>query len=105
MSVLVTVTIPCDTDAFLAVAAERAEEMTAISHEGRDQGAIHHRFAIGDGVVVVFDEWDSAASFQGFFADNAAIGELMQSAGAAGPPPGALYQAVEGADGGLRRRT
>ena len=98
MSVLVTVTIPCDTDAFLAVAAERAEEMTAISHEGRDQGAIHHRFAIGDGVVVVFDEWDSAESFQGFFADNAAIGELMQAAGASGPPEVAIYEAVESAD-------
>jgi hypothetical protein len=98
MSVLVTVTIPCDTDAFLAVAAERAEEMTAISHEGRDQGAIHHRFAIGDGAVVVFDEWDSAESFQGFFADNAAIADLMQAAGASGPPEVAIYEAIESAD-------
>ena len=98
MSVLVTVTIPCDTDAFLAVAAERAEEMTAISNEGRNQGAIHHRFALGDGVVVVVDEWDSAESFQGFFADNAAIGELMQAAGASGPPEVAIYEAIETAD-------
>lgn len=98
MSVLVTVTIPCDTDAFRAVATERAEEITAIAHEGRDRGAIHHRFGIGDGVVVVFDEWDSAESFQGFFADNAAIADVMQAAGATGPPEVAIYEAIESAD-------
>lgn len=98
MSVLVTVTIPCDTDAFLAVATDRADELTAISHEGRDQGAIHHRFGIGDGVVFVLDEWDSAESFQGFFADNAAIADIMQAAGATGPPEVAIYEAIESAD-------
>jgi hypothetical protein len=98
MSVLVTVTIPCDTDAFVAIAAERADDMIAISSEGREGGAIHHRFGIGDGAVVVFDEWDSAESFQAFFADNAAIGELMQAAGATGPPEVAIYEAIETAD-------
>jgi heme-degrading monooxygenase HmoA len=98
MTVLVTVTIPGDTDQFRAYVAEHGDEMVAISQAGKDAGALHHRFAIGDGEVVVFDEWDSAESFQGFFEGNEEIAALMRSAGASGPPVAAFYEAIETAD-------
>ena len=98
MTVLVTVTIPGDTDQFRAFVADNGDQIKAISDEGRAAGAIHHRFGIGDGEIVVFDEWDSAESFQGFFEGNEAIAEVMQGAGASGPPVARFYEAIETAD-------
>ena len=52
-------------------------------------GAIHHRFGIGDGFVLVVDEWESAEQFEAFFSNpdlQAFIGEI-------------------GADSDCRRRT
>jgi hypothetical protein len=98
MSVLITVTIPADVDAFRALAAESPERFTAISHRGRELGAIHHRFGVGDGAVLVIDEWDSAEAFNSFFEGNEEIAAVMQDAGATGPPAIAIYEALESAD-------
>ena len=98
MTVLVTVTVPCDTDAFRAFAADNGDAMVAIAETGKAAGAINHRFGIGDGQIVVFDEWDSADSFLGFFEGNEEIGAAMQGAGATGPPEIAIYEAIETAD-------
>lgn len=98
MTVLITVTIPGDTDRFRAFLTENPDQITAISQTGKDAGAIHHRFGIGDGHVIVIDEWDSAESFQGFFEGNEEIAAVMQGAGASGPPVIAVYDAIETAD-------
>jgi hypothetical protein len=98
MSVLIHLTIPCDTDQFRAVAAQQSDRMVAIAEHGKSLGAIHHRFGIGDGEIVVVDEWDSAESFQGFFDGNEEIAGLMQDAGATGPPAFTVYEALETAD-------
>jgi hypothetical protein len=98
MSVLITVTVPADTEAFRAFAADNPDALTAISSRGCELGAIHHRFGIGDGNVFVVDEWDSAESFQSFFEDNEEIAAVMQAAGASGPPQVSVYEALETAD-------
>jgi heme-degrading monooxygenase HmoA len=99
MTVLVILSIPADTDKFREYAAAHPDEMIAIAENGRAAGALHHRFALGDGEVVVLDEWDSAESFNGFFAENEeAIGEIMQGAGASGPPQTVFYESIETAD-------
>jgi hypothetical protein len=98
MSVLITVTVPGDTEAFRAFATENPDALTAISDRGRELGAIHHRFAIGDGNVIVFDEWENAEAFQSFFEGNEEIAALMQSAGASGPPQVSVYEALATAD-------
>ena len=98
MSVLVTVKFPGDTDAFRRFISNRADLLEKISEQAKSQGAIHHRFGIGDGFVVAIDEWESAAAFNGFFADNSDIAIAMQDGGAQGEPEVTFAEAVETTD-------
>ncbi len=45
----------------------------------RAAGGVHHRFGVGDGYVVLVDEWETAEQFQQFFSQpelQAFIGEI-----------------------------
>jgi hypothetical protein len=65
---------------------------------GRAAGAIHHRFAIGDGYVVVIDEWESMGHFEKFFG-NPELQEFIGSIGAdPGPPEMITGEAVSSPD-------
>jgi hypothetical protein len=98
VSVLVTGKFPCDTDAFRRFVANRGNVMKEISADGRSQGAIHHRFAIGDGFVLIIDEWTSVEAFQGFFQNQAEIPNVMQEAGAMGEPEFTFAELIETPD-------
>src|SRR5206468_1944744 len=69
MSVLVTVKISGDLDVFHRSLAERGDEFVKVVDRAKAGGALHHRFATGDGWVLAIDEWESAAHFEKFFAD------------------------------------
>ena len=69
MSFLITMKVPGDTEVFQKAAAERGEEFEAIAAKAKSAGALHHRFGIGDGFVLVIDEWDSVDAFMGFFTE------------------------------------
>jgi hypothetical protein len=86
MSVLVTGKFQGDTAKFRQALADRADEFAKIADRARTAGAIHHRFGIGDGFVVIVDEWESADDFQLFFADPE-LQAFIESAGAAPVPP------------------
>ncbi len=86
MSVLITAKFQGDTDAFRQALADRADEFVKVSESGRAAGAIHHRFAVGDGFVLVVDEWESFEHFQQFFA-NPELQAFIGSVGAAPAPP------------------
>ena len=58
MSVLVTVKLHGDTAVFRSALDERKDEFVGVVDRARDAGAIHHRFAVGDGFVLVVDEWE-----------------------------------------------
>ena len=97
MSVLVTMKVKGDTDRFRRFLTNEADRLRGIAETARDAGAIHHRFGVGDGFVVVVDEWDSAESFQGFITRDevvAVIGEM----GAQGEPEVDITEAVESPD-------
>jgi len=98
VSVLVIGKFKGDTAAFRRALADRADEFAAISDRSRAQGALHHRFGIGDGIVVIVDEWESAEQFQEFFADpelQAFIGTI----GAAPEPPELIFtEAITSSD-------
>ncbi|MCA1657595.1 MAG: hypothetical protein LC713_07825, partial [Actinobacteria bacterium] len=82
MSVLMTMVIPGDTNKFRAWIAENGDQLPPISEAGKAAGAIHHRFAVGDGHVLVLDEWPDAASFQDFFdAHSEQIQGIMGASG------------------------
>jgi hypothetical protein len=59
MSVLVMGKFPGDTAKFRQSLTDRVGEFEKYGEMGKAAGAIHHRFGIGDGFVVVVDEWQS----------------------------------------------
>jgi hypothetical protein len=86
MSVHVIAKFQGDTAKFRQSLADRASEFQKIGGAAQSAGGIHHRFGIGDGFVVVVDEWESAEHFQRFFADPD-LQAFIGSVGAAPVPP------------------
>ncbi len=86
MSVLVIGKFQGDTAVFRQALVDRADEFAAIGARSQTVGAIHHRFGIGDGFVVVIDEWESAEQFNTFFSDPE-LQQFIGEIGAAGGPP------------------
>ena len=99
MSVLVTTKFSGDTATFLKAVAERGDEFAKIADEAKAQGGIHHRFGVGDGFVLVVDEWESVAHFEKFFSTP----ELQAFIGSTGGDPNTapeitVTEAIESAD-------
>jgi quinol monooxygenase YgiN len=86
VSVLIIGKFQGDTAKFRQALTDRADEFAKIAGTARAAGAIHHRFGIGDGVVMIVDEWQSAEHFQQFFA-NPDLQAFIASAGAAPAAP------------------
>jgi quinol monooxygenase YgiN len=86
MSVLVIVKIAGDTAKFRQALADRGDEFVKIAESSRAAGALHHQFGLGDGFVLVVDEWESAEQFQQFFSDPS-LHAFIASVGAAPAPP------------------
>jgi hypothetical protein len=85
MSVLITIKVKGDTEKFRQALSDRADEFEAIAERAKAAGAVHHRFGIGDGFVLVVDEWGAADQFESFFSDpelQAFIGSVGGSEGA-----------------------
>ena len=97
MSVIVTLWVPGDTDRFREFVSSNEDKMRSIGERARQQGCLAHRFAVGDGHVLVIDEWESAEQFQKFF-DDPEIAEVMQDSGAQGEPNVAVLDAIKTAD-------
>jgi hypothetical protein len=86
MSVLVIGKFQGDTAKFRQALADRAGEFAKISDMARAAGGIHHRFGIGDGFVVIVDEWETTGQFQQFFS-NPDLQAFIGSVGADPAPP------------------
>jgi quinol monooxygenase YgiN len=86
MSVLIIAKFQGDTDKFRRSMEERADEFAKISEESKGVGGLHHRFGIGDGFVLVVDEWESVDQFQAFMA-NPDLQAFIGSVGGAPVPP------------------
>jgi hypothetical protein len=87
-----------DTGKFRQSLVDRAAEFEKYGAAGRAAGAIHHRFAVGDGFVVVIDEWESVEQFEQFFSNpelQAFIGEIGADPG---PPEMIIAEAVPSPD-------
>jgi quinol monooxygenase YgiN len=99
MSVLITVTFQGDVETFQKAAAEHADELAQVSQRGRENGCLHHRFGVGDGVVVAYDEWESAEHFDRFF-NNPEMRDFTVKMGASAdaPPEITITEAIATAD-------
>jgi heme-degrading monooxygenase HmoA len=98
MSVLVTLKIQGDTEQFRRLMAEQPERFSEIAPEAKAAGALHHRFGVGDGYVVVIDEWESAEAFQQFFGSSTKIPAIMRDAGAMSEPEITFAEAISSPD-------
>jgi len=99
MSVLITAKIKGDVAAFRTALVDRAGEFEKIGEHGRESGALHHRFGIGDGYVLVIDEWESAEQFEKFFGDpdmQAFVGSI--GADTSMPPEITVAEAISSVD-------
>lgn len=98
MSVLVIAKFQGDTAKFRQALADRAGEFEKIAERARAAGGIHHRFGIGDGFVLVADEWETPGDFERFFADPE-LQAFIGSVGAAPVPPEmSICEAVDSPD-------
>lgn len=86
MSVLVIAKFQGDTAMFRQALAERGEEFAKIAVSAQAAGGVHHRFGVGEGFIVVVDEWASVGQFEQFFGDPA-LQAFIGSVGAAPMPP------------------
>jgi len=86
MSVLIIGKFQGDTAKFRQSMEERGDEFAKIAEESKGAGALHHRFGIGDGYVVIVDEWESVEQFQAFMA-NPDLQAFIGSVGGAPVPP------------------
>jgi len=86
MSVLVIGKFQGDTAKFQQSLIDRADEFAKIADAAKAQGGLHHRFGVGDGYVVIVDEWGSVEEFQQFFG-NPDLQAFIGSIGADPAPP------------------
>src|SRR5262249_47718866 len=98
MSVLVSVKFSGNTDQFRQFLASSPDRFAEIAPEAQAAGCLHHRFGIGDGFVLVIDEWESAEAFQTFFTTNEKVPLIVRDAGASGEPEITFGEAVDSPD-------
>jgi hypothetical protein len=98
MSMLITAKFQGDTAKFRQALVDRAGEFTKIADKARAEGAIHHRFGVGDGFVLVVDEWETAGHFQRFFTDPDLQAFIVSVGAAPAAPEVMVADAVTTAD-------
>jgi quinol monooxygenase YgiN len=79
MSVMVVMMAPTDTAKFEAFMVANSARIAELSESAKAAGSTGHRFAVGDGQVVVVDYWESAEHFQSFISSpevQAVMGEM-----------------------------
>ena len=99
MSALTVVKINGDVDRFRQALTDRGDEFTKIAEAAKTKGALHHRFGIGDGFVLVVDEWASAEAFLQFFS-NPELQTFIASVGGdtSAPPDITVADAISSPD-------
>jgi len=86
-----------DTAQFRRVLEEETDRIQGLAAQARAAGCIHHRFAVGDGFVLVVDEWETAEAFQGFIS-SPEIAAVMGDMGAQGEPEVEIGEAIDSPD-------
>ena len=98
MSVLVIAKFQADTAKFRQSLADRTGEYVKIAERSKAVGGLHHRFGVGDGYVLVVDEWASVEQFQQFMADPDLQAFIGSVGGSPEPPEVIIAEAVSSPD-------
>ena len=97
MSVVIIGHVKADTQRFLDLLTSHKDVFERVSEDAKTQGVLHHQFLLGDGEVVIVDEWPTADAFKAFFEGNTEIPQLMALVDGQ-PPAFAVYEAVDSPD-------
>jgi quinol monooxygenase YgiN len=92
-----TLRVPADTEQARRFLENEPDRMRAAADKARAAGCLHHRFGIGDGQVIVVDEWESAEAFEKFFSDPE-LQQLVSEMGAQGEPEITFSEAIDSVD-------
>jgi quinol monooxygenase YgiN len=98
MSVLITAKFQGDTAQFRQALADRADDLARFAGLSRPAGAIHHRFGVGDGFILVVDEWETVEQFQQFMANPDLQAFIGQMGAVPAPPEVTITDAVASPD-------
>ena len=99
MSVLIIGKVAGDVAKFRAALADRPDEYRAWADKAKAAGAIHHRFGVGDGYLVVVDEWGSPEQFEAFFTDPELQAFIADNGGdVSAPPETTIVEAITSPD-------
>jgi hypothetical protein len=98
MSVLMIMRVEGDTQQFRRFVGTEHNRLRAIAQSAQAAGCLHHRFGVGDGYVIVVDEWQSPEHFERFFEGNEDIAAVMRDAGAQSEPQITFTEAIASAD-------
>jgi hypothetical protein len=98
VSVLMTMRARGDTAKFREFVTQNPDLLRTISEDARSKGCLAHRFGVGDGFVMVWDEWESPEAFDRFFVGNEQVGRVMEASGAHGEPEIVFSEAIATAD-------
>lgn len=86
MSILVTLRIGASGERLVELVKQDPALLPGIVEKAKAHGLIaHHFWATADDILVV-DEWPSEEAFQAFFSSAPEIAQVMEGAGAQGPP-------------------
>ena len=97
MSVMVVAKLSGDTNAFRKSLEEDADAIRKLGERAREVGALHHRFAVGDGFILVIDEWESLEAYESFMA-SPELAALIGSVFGGTPPEITVGEAVDSPD-------
>jgi hypothetical protein len=98
MSVLIIGKFKGDTARFRQALDERADEFAKIAEGSKAVGGLHHQFGIGDGFVLIVDEWESVEHFRKFMADPDLQAFIGSVGGAPEPPEVIIAEAITSPD-------
>jgi hypothetical protein len=98
MSVVIALKFQGDVAKFRQALTEHGDQFAKMAADARGSGGIHHRFAVGDGFVLVVDEWETVEHFQKFFADPDLQALIAMSGAAPQPPEITVAEAISSPD-------
>ena len=98
MSVVIALKFHGDVATFRQALTDHSEEFAKFAAEAQASGGLHHRFAVGDGFVLVVDEWESVEHFQKFMADPDLQAFIGSVGGAPEPPEVIVAEAITSPD-------
>jgi quinol monooxygenase YgiN len=85
VGVLIVAKVPGETDTFEKFVSANSELVLQLTEKAKAAGCRGHRFAVGEGYVLVVDEWEKPEQFQVFFS-SPDIQAVMGQMGATGEP-------------------